>query len=141
MYRSRLTTRRFRARNTTTVRPGVSLAVPACYAGCGLAAGNTSFPMSAFCEADQPRSDREVPGSGWMCPICSVVFGSCSLFDAHMVVVDYSTPAATIRCLPPSEMPGEPLVQDADGTWLTARGAASRQAFTERNRASREAAS
>ena len=107
-----------------------------CFARCGKAAGNPTWTASAYCADDQVHRP-EVPGAGWQCPVCSVVWGTCSLFDQHQVI-NLSQPRA-VRCLPPSEL-DVTLVRDSRGIWLTERGAASRVLSVAKLRAVREAA-
>lgn len=129
-------TRRTHHRRETALVDGHS----ACFAQCGRAAGHhpPHFTYSAYCEADQVHSGREVPGSGWMCPRCSVVWGTCGLFDLHLVI-RYDEPQP-VTCLTPEQLDVD-LVQGAEGVWMTPEGMRNRAAFAERNRLAREATS
>jgi hypothetical protein len=109
---------------------------PPCY-GCGVkAAGNPTWPASAFCESCQPIDTRPVHAGANACAAgCGEQFGTLRDFDRAQRV-DYSKPRA-VECIDPAEF-GD-LVRSANQVWLTASGLANRALAGERLRAAREA--
>ena len=105
---------------------------PTCYQlGCDRAAGHgRALAFSAFCSIHQPHRP-EVPGAGWKCPVCSVVWSRQRDFDDHQQI-DYDRPRA-VRCLAPAELDAD-LVRDPTGTWVTPEGLRKRSAASARLR-------
>jgi hypothetical protein len=110
---------------------------PVCFT-CGIsAAGNPTWPSSAYCEADQPRDDHPIIGGAFGCPVvtCLVQTGTLGLFDRHQSV-DYSRDNP-VECLDPGTF-GD-LTRDENGTFQTRAGLVKRARDGERLRAAREA--
>jgi hypothetical protein len=94
-----------------------------CYTcGVNLAGNAVGGPSSAFCSSCQPRDQRPVIGSAWMCAVCGVNFGTLRGFDAHQAV-DYSAPRA-VTCLDPAALG---LIRDDRGVFQTPAGLARRE--------------
>ena len=112
---------------------------PPCFACRVRAAGNDyAGSYSAYCLEHQPHDQRPVLGGAFACPVgtCLEQFGRQTDWVAHQIV-DYSKPSA-ITCLPPSTLPGEPLIRDSRGVWQTEKGLRKRALGSEHLRAARE---
>jgi hypothetical protein len=102
-----------------------------CY-GCGLkAAGNAlAGPYSAFCESCQPRDELPVQGAANVCAACGEQLGRLKDFDAHQGHYPQGHPewgCFTGVCKDPATLPGDPLIRDDRGVWLTSAGLVKRR--------------
>lgn len=113
---------------------------PVCFASeCAAAAGNQyAGSYSAYCSVHQVRRP-EVPGAGWQCPVCLVVWGRLRDHDDHQVI-RYDQPRA-VTCLSPTELDVELVLDPGTQTWLTPQGLRKRAAASARLRSAREATS
>ena len=113
---------------------------PPCY-GCGVkAAGNPTWPASAFCESCQPIDTRPVHGGACACARCLVQTGTLTNFDRHQRHHPKGHPeqgAFTGECIDPAEF-GD-LTQDENKVWQTRAGLVKRARDSERLRAARQA--
>jgi hypothetical protein len=115
----------------TTLHQGKPRAQPLCYECREIPAEG----KSAYCSGCAPARSPVIGGSS-QCSRCFRQFAALHDYARH-IVLDNSQPIAFQRCLNPAELDGEPLIQRADGVWMTARQETVRQQSADKLQAAR----